>query len=94
MSPDRPDHRYNCANCGPEPIAWRLAFRQSLGSQELSQRGNAKDGVGGSVAAIAPPFDNLEKETFAKGRAVEREILATVIAIIERIETVLMAAPS
>jgi len=49
------------------------------------QRCDAEDGVRRAIAAIAAALDDLEEEAFAIGRAVELEIFAMLVAIVENI---------
>ena len=49
------------------------------------ERRNAKNGVCRTIAAIAAALNDFEEETFAIGRAIELEIFAVIVSIVENI---------
>ena len=50
-----------------------------------AQGGDAEDRVGRTIAAIAPALDDLEEEALVIGGAVELEIFAVLVAVVEDI---------
>ena len=67
-------------------LCCQLYGRKPRGREGASLGGDAEGGVGRAIAAIAAAaLDDFEEEAFAEGRAVELEILAVLVAIVENV---------